>query len=75
MLQASFIIERHQFLAPLPGSFGLFKRQFLGTRLPVGHSIGNFVSFSFHFVFLLVIFFYLLILFTVHERLGQEQQR
>ena len=43
------------------------------------HSIGNFVPFSFNFVFLLFIFFYLFILlfdlfcFTVHEHLGLKQ--
>ena len=61
MLQAPFIIEGHQILAPLPGSFGLFKRQFRGTRLPVNHFIGNFVPFSLNSVFILFIFFYLFI--------------
>ena len=62
VLQAPFIIAWHQFLEPLPGGFSLFKRQFHGTRLPVDHSIGNFVPFSLNSVFLLFIFFYLFIL-------------
>ena len=72
VLQAPFIIERHQLLAPLPGSFGLFKRQFRETRSPVDHSIGNFIPFSLNSVFLLFIYFVALICFCfiVHERLG-----
>jgi hypothetical protein len=59
------IIERNQFLAPLPGSFGLFKRQFRGTRLSVDHSIGNFIPFFFNFVFILFVYFVVLIYFVL----------
>ena len=59
------IIERHQFLAPLSGSFSLFKRQFRGTRLPVDHPIGNFVPFSFNSIFLLFVYFVALIYFVL----------
>ena len=57
VLQAPFIIERHQLLAPLPGSFGLFKRQFRETRSPVDHSIGNFIPFSLNSVFSFIYLF------------------
>ena len=59
------IIEQHQFLAPLLGSFGLFKRQFYETRLLVDHSIGNFVPFSLNSVFLLFVYFVALICFVL----------
>jgi hypothetical protein len=59
------IIERHQFLGPLLGSFGFFKRKFRGTRLPVDHSIGNFVPFSLNSVFLLFVYFVALICFVL----------
>jgi hypothetical protein len=49
----------------LPRSFGLFKRQFSGTRLPVDHSIGNFIPFSLNSVFLLFIYFVALICFVL----------
>ena len=67
MLQAPLIIEQDQFLALLPGSFGLFKRQFHGTRSSVDHSIGNFVPFSLNSIFQFFLLFVYIVTIDLFE--------